>query len=324
MGRRRSRRSARRSARPELDGRTTSRRSGSLDRCTASSRSMRRDEVLRPAILWNDQRTEAECDLIREIDRPRAPDRESPATTRFPGSPRPSSLWVRRARARRVVADRARPAAEGFRPPPPDGRLTPSIARTAPGRSCSTSRRATGRPRSWTRSASIRAWLPETYEGPEITGVLTAGAADATGLRAGTPVVAGGGDQAAAAVGVGAVEPGVVSLSLGTSGRRVRHDRRSADRAGGPAACVLPRRAGPVARDGRDAVGRRQPPLVPRCARAGRGVLRPRRRGARRCRPGSDGLLFLPYLSGERTPYPDPARPRRVRRAHRRTTAGHT
>ena len=51
-----------------------------------------------------------------------------------------------------------------------------------------------------------------------MTGTVTAAAAAATGLRAGTPVVAGGGDQSANAVGVGAVAPGVVALSLGTSG----------------------------------------------------------------------------------------------------------
>jgi xylulokinase len=62
------------------------------------------------------------------------------------------------------------------------------------------------------------AWLPPTFEGPQVTGVVTASGGEATGLRAGTPVVAGGGDQSANAVGVGAVAPGVVALSLGTSG----------------------------------------------------------------------------------------------------------
>ncbi len=61
-------------------------------------------------------------------------------------------------------------------------------------------------------------WLPPTHEGPEVTGRLTSEAAEALGLPTGTPVVAGGGDQAAAAVGTGAVREGVVSLSLGTSG----------------------------------------------------------------------------------------------------------
>jgi xylulokinase len=61
-------------------------------------------------------------------------------------------------------------------------------------------------------------YLPPTHEGPEITGYLSAEAAHATGLHVGVPVMGGGGDQAAGAVGTGAVEPGVVSLSLGTSG----------------------------------------------------------------------------------------------------------
>ena len=60
--------------------------------------------------------------------------------------------------------------------------------------------------------------LPRVYESPETTGVLSAEGARATGLRAGTPVVAGGGDQAAGAVGMGIVQPGLVSATIGTSG----------------------------------------------------------------------------------------------------------
>ena len=79
-----------------------------------------------------------------------------------------------------------------------------------------TFRRATGRPRCCRRSSIDPALLPPTFEGPEITGVVTPQAAAATGLRAGTPVVAGGGDQAAQAVGVGAIQPDVAALTLGT------------------------------------------------------------------------------------------------------------
>jgi len=56
-------------------------------------------------------------------------------------------------------------------------------------------------------------WMPPTFEGPAITGSITQEAAMLTGLRPGTPVVAGGGDQAAQAVGVGAVEPGIIGLT---------------------------------------------------------------------------------------------------------------
>jgi xylulokinase len=60
--------------------------------------------------------------------------------------------------------------------------------------------------------------LPRVFESPEVTGVVSLGAAECTGLKAGTPVVAGGGDQASSAVGNGIVEPGIVSCTLGTSG----------------------------------------------------------------------------------------------------------
>jgi len=60
--------------------------------------------------------------------------------------------------------------------------------------------------------------LPRLFESPEVTGSVSQEAANLTGLRAGTPVVAGGGDQAAGAVGMGIVKPGSVSATIGTSG----------------------------------------------------------------------------------------------------------
>jgi xylulokinase len=60
--------------------------------------------------------------------------------------------------------------------------------------------------------------LPRAYESPEVTGVVSENAAERTGLAPGTPVVAGSGDQASSAVGNGIVEPGIVSCTVGTSG----------------------------------------------------------------------------------------------------------
>ena len=60
------------------------------------------------------------------------------------------------------------------------------------------------------------ALLPRVYESQEITGVVSARAAAETGLVAGTPVVAGAGDQAAGAVGLGIVRPGMISATIGT------------------------------------------------------------------------------------------------------------
>jgi xylulokinase len=149
------------------------------------------------------------------------------------------------------------------------------------------------------------ALLPIVHEGTEKTGEITGEAAELTGLPPGTPVVAGGGDQSANAVGVGAVTPGVVALSLGTSG------------------VVFATTEGPsVEASGRvhafcHAVPGRWHMMGVMLSAAGslrwlRDALAPDRsfddlvEGAAEVPAGSDGLLFLPYLTGERTPHPDP------------------
>ena len=148
-------------------------------------------------------------------------------------------------------------------------------------------------------------WLPPLFEGPEVTGRVSAQAAQATGLKAGTPIVAGGGDQAAGAVGVGAVQQGIVALTLGTSGVIFASTNEPFVEAQGRlhAFChALPGRwhlmgvmlsAAGSLRWYRDtfAPGVRL-----------RRLLAP----AEAVRAGSEGLLFLPYLTGERTPHPDP------------------
>jgi xylulokinase len=126
-----------------------------------------------------------------------------------------------------------------------------------------------------------------------------------TGLKAGTPVAAGGGDQAAQAVGVGAVEAGVVALTVGTSGVIF---------ATTPSAMIEP--------EGRlhafcHAVPGRWHFMGVMLSAAGslqwyRDTLAPDMsfdellNEAEAVPAGSEGLLFLPYLSGERTPHPDP------------------
>ena len=262
------------------------------------------DRVLRPAILWNDQRTEAECDEIRDaIGRDRLI--RVTGNDALPGFTAPKLLWVRRHEPDvwsriahvllpkdlvrlRLTGDHAVDRADGA------GTLLFELAK-----------------RDWSSEVVAAlgidpSWLPPTYEGPDVTGSVSQGAARATGLRAGTPVVAGGGDQSAAAVGVGAVEPGVVSLSLGTSGVVfTTTDGPVIDPEGRLHAfchCVPDRwhvmgvmlSAAGSLRWFRDAfapdIG--YPGLVEEAAAVP---------------AGSDGLLFLPYLTGERTPHPDPA-----------------
>jgi xylulokinase len=148
-------------------------------------------------------------------------------------------------------------------------------------------------------------WLPKTFEGTEVTGEISPEAAAATGLQVGTPVVGGGGDQAAGAVGMGAVVPGVVSLTLGTSGVVF---------AATPEPWIEP--------DGRlHAFCHALPEMwhLMGVMLSAAGSLRWYRdeiapgedfgvltEAAGTVRPGAEGLLFLPYLTGERTPHPDP------------------
>ena len=260
-------------------------------------------DVLRPAILWNDQRTAAECDAIRDA---LGPERLIAITGNdaLTGFTAPKLVWVRdhepdvwRRIAHvllpkdylrlRLTGEYALDKADGA------GTLLFDLAA-----------------RDW--SAEVldalrieRAWMPPTWEGPEITGNVTPEAATATGLRAGTPVVAGGGDQSANAVGVGAVTVGTMALSLGTSGVVFATTDRPLYEPHGRvhAFChAVPGRwhlmsvmlsAGGSLRWFRDAIvpGVEFGDLVDAAAEVP---------------AGSGGLLFLPYLSGERSPHPDP------------------
>jgi len=260
-------------------------------------------EVLRPAILWNDQRTAEECE---EITRKVGFDKllsicGNKALTGFTA---PKILWVRKHEPEvykktahillpkdyvryQLTGDYAVDHADG------SGMILYDLKK-----------------RTWSKELlnilSIpESWLPKTYEGTEVTGVVNARAAELTGLKAGTPVVGGGGDQAAQAVGVGAVTPGIVALTLGTSGVVFASTPSPLIQPEGllHAFChsvpgtwhfmgVMLSAAGSL-RWYRDTFA------------PGMGyddLLAP----AADIPAGSEGLLFLPYLTGERTPYPDP------------------
>ena len=263
------------------------------------------DAVLRPAILWNDQRTAEACEEIRRamggVERLIAVTGNDALT----GFTAPKLVWVRDHEPEvwgrvahvllpkdyvrlQLTGEHALDKADGA------GTLLFDLAA-----------------RDWSPEvlAALRidpAWLPPTFEGPAVTGVLTAAAAAATGLRAGSPVVAGGGDQSANGVGVGAVVPGVVALSLGTSGV-VFATTDSADirdpRGQVHAFChavpgrwhlmtVMLSAAGSL-RWFRDA-------LAPGVAFGELAA------AAGEVAAAQDGLFFLPYLTGERSPHPDP------------------
>jgi xylulokinase len=260
-------------------------------------------EVLRPSILWNDQRTQAECDEIRD-----RVGREAliaitgnDALTGFTAS---KILWVRNhepevyARGAHVLL-------------PKDYvrfRLTGEYALDRAGGSGTILFDLAAR--DWSREV-VRAldipeaWLPPTFEGPETTGTVSEEAAALTGLRPGTPVVGGGGDQAANGVGVGAISPGVVAISVGTSGVVfTAADRPVIEREGRlHAFCHAVPNTWHLMGVMLSAAGSYKWFKDSFAADLTYDDLN---EAAAAVPAGSEGLVFLPYLSGERTPHPDP------------------
>jgi xylulokinase len=157
--------------------------------------------------------------------------------------------------------------------------------------------------------------LPRAYESPETTGTITHEAAVLTGLAAGTPVVAGGGDQAASAVGNGVVLPGLTSATLGTSGVIFSYtetpelDPRGRIHTfchavpGKWHVMGVTQGAGLSLRWFRDQLGLIENLYARHTDVDPYDILV---KEAERVPTGSDGLLFLPYLMGERTPHLDP------------------
>ena len=267
-----------------------------------------RGEVIRPALIWCDQRTDAQCRAITQrIGTERLIELVcNPALTGFT---LPKLLWVREMepdqwrRVRsillpkdfvrfRLTGERASDVADS------SGTLLFDVKN-----------------RRWSSEMLAAFEIPETllprvFESPEVTGQISAAGAAATGLREGTPVVAGAGDQAAGAVGIGIVEAGTVSATIGTSGVVfAATDRPALDPKGrvhtfchaipgrwhvmgvtqgaGLSLRWFRDRFGAGPDDGRDPYER----LTEEAAQAP---------------PGADGVLWAPYLMGERTPHLDP------------------
>jgi xylulokinase len=242
-----------------------------------------KQRVLRPAILWNDQRTAAECaEIEARIGLARLI--ELTGNRALPGFTAPKLLWLRRhepdvyARIEhvllpkdyvrlRLTGERATDAADA------SGTLLFDVPR-----------------RRWSEEVldalEIPAtWLPDAYESPDV------------------PAAPGAGDQAAAALGVGVDRPGPLSIVLGTSGvvfaalpgfAADPHARVHAFCHAAPgtwhAMGVMLSAAGSL-RWLRDVVGGTYAELISE---------------AERWPPGAEGLTFLPYLQGERTPHADP------------------
>jgi xylulokinase len=259
--------------------------------------------VLRPSLIWCDTRTQPQCDWLTETI---GYDRliELTCNPALPNFTLTKLLWVKEhepeifARTAHILC-------------PKDYvrfRLTGAYAIDVQEASGTLLLDVTHR--RWSKEVAAasgisESWLPEVFESPEVCAQISAEAASLTGLIAGTPVVAGAGDQGAGAVGMGILQPGSVSATIGTSG------------------VVFAATASPV----KDPKGR----LHTFChAVPGRwhvmGVTQSAGLSLRWLRetffsgqdydvltalasavpPGGEGLEWAPYLLGERTPHLDP------------------
>lgn len=280
-------------------------------------------EVIRPALLWNDQRTADECaEITARVGAARLIEiAGNPALTGFQA---PKILWLRNhepehyARLAQVLLpkDYIRLKLSGISATDVSD-AAGTLLLDLPTRDYSDE---------ILHALEIpRAWLPTVYEGPQVTGTLLPAVAAELGLPAGLPIIAGGGDNAAAAVGTGVVRAGVVSSSIGTSGVLFAHsDTIALDpqgrlhtfchavpgqyhlmavtlAAGGAFRWlrdVLRADDGGWAADGDEM--NRPPSTAHRFTYDDMTTL------ASTVPPGAEGLIFLPYLTGERTPHLDP------------------
>lgn len=271
------------------------------------------NRVLRPALLWCDQRTQAQCEWITEtVGRERVVELTSnPVLTGFTA---PKVIWVRDhepeiySRIRKVLL------------PKDYVRFMLTGAFASEVSDASGTAMFHVRERRWATelldAIGVPAeWMPECFESQVPSARISADAAAATGLREGTPVVGGGGDQAAGAVGNGIVERGIISSTVGTSGVVFAFsDEPSVDpKLRLHTFChAVPGKwhqmgvmlsAGGSLRWYRDTIAA---PEVEAAKARGVDPYVVIAEGAAGAPPGCEGLLFLPYLTGERTPYPDP------------------
>lgn len=272
------------------------------------------NKVIRPALLWNDQRTAAECAEIEA----RAGGRKkligmvaNPALTGFTA---PKILWLRNQEPKNYDKMVKCLLPKDYVRLRITGEFATEVSDASGTLLLDVQNRKWSAPllKKLDLDASI---LPKVFESEEVSGGLTAEAAKLTGLPVGTAVVGGGGDQAASAVGNGIVRKGVLSATMGTSGVVFAHsDEVQIDPEGRVhtfchavrgkwhvMGCVLS--AGGSLQWYRNQLGQSESAVAKSLGQDPYEVITAQ---AKQAPPGSEGLFFLPYLTGERTPHADP------------------
>lgn len=265
-------------------------------------------QVVRPALLWNDQRTKAECDEIEQRAGGRKKLIQMVANPALTGFTAPKILWLRNHEPknfaktvkvllpkddirRRLTGEYATEVSDA------SGMLLLDVAK-----------------RNWSTKLLEKLELEaslfaKVYESEEVTGKLTAAAAKELGLTTDCVVVGGAGDCAANAVGTGVVEGGILSNSLGTSGVMFVHsDEMQVDPQGRlHTFCHAVRGKWHMMGVTLSAAGSLQWFVEQICKEVNgkKNAYDIINEEAAQAPRGSEGLFFLPYLSGERTPHAD-------------------
>lgn len=257
------------------------------------------DRVLRPAILWNDGRSESEC---AELEAREPQSRRITGNLAMPGFTAPKLIWVRKHEPETFSATRTVLLPKDYVRLRMTGEKATDVSDASGTLWMDVGKRA------WSGAMLAacdlqEAHMPRLCEGPDATGVLRAELADAWGMSR-APVAAGGGDNAAGAVGVGVIDPGEAFLSLGTSGVLFLANKS-----------FLPNPARAVHAFCHALPGRWHQMTVMlsaascvdwavRATGAGGAAALFERLTTRARMDGPE--IFLPYLSGERTPHNDP------------------
>jgi xylulokinase len=270
-------------------------------------------EVLRPAILWNDQRSFAQCEAIYEAAGGRDGLLSHTNNAMLPGYTGSKILWVRD-----NEPDIYRQIARFLLPKDYlRYRLTGEYATDVSDAS------GTGlfdvRERRWALDlidelGIPHGWFPESHESSDIVGSVTHQIATGLGLQAGTPVIAGGGDAVMQTVGGGAIRSDTALVVTGTAGNVTVSVPRAIENPGGSlqvfchvipeqwAAMGVTLTAGSSLKWYRDTLGGPEVALGQEQGRDPYDILG---KEASNSPPGSHGLIFLPYLQGERSPHVD-------------------
>ncbi|WP_146590703.1 xylulokinase [Posidoniimonas polymericola] len=267
------------------------------------------DDVIRPALLWNDQRTAAECDEIET----RAGGRKkliklvaNPALTGFQA---PKILWLRNHEPRNFAK------LQKVLLPKDYVRLHLTGERATEVSDASGTLLLDVVNRRWSKPLLSKleldaSLLPACYESEEVTGKLLPAVAKQLGLSTDCVVVGGAGDCAAGAVGNGVVQRGVVNSSLGTSGVVFCHSETPEYDPDGRlhTFCHAVRGKWHMMGVTLSAAGSLQWYADALCKTAGGKSESFDKLVAEAAETavGADGLFFLPYLAGERTPHADP------------------